>query len=106
MQHDLKGLLQKSKFTIKEIKCLALQLFKGLKFLHNTKIIHRDIKPSNLLFLDGVLKIADFGLSKIYENDEKNTPNLITIWYRPPEILLHFDKYSCEVDMWSSGFLI
>ena len=65
------------------LKCYMKQLLQGLAYTHKNKILHRDIKGANLLISrDGVLKIADWGLSQIYKEDRKNTNRVVTLWYR------------------------
>jgi len=82
------------------------QIVHGLYFCHTNCILHRDLKPENILVcLNGCVKIADFGLS-IDLKDCKNKKfenEVITLWYRPPELLLGSEKYSYEVDIWSLG---
>ena len=59
MEHDLRSLMDKTEFSIGEVKCMCNQLLKGLDHLHNKNIFHRDLKPSNLLLnKKGVLKIG------------------------------------------------
>ena len=72
---------------------------------HSNFIIHRDLKVSNLLMTDrGCVKIADFGLARKYRipNGEM-TPNVVTLWYRAPDILMGSKDYSTSVDIWSVG---
>jgi len=78
---------------------------RGLEFCHRNFIIHRDLKPNNLLISsDGQLKLADFGLAReISEPGYKMTCQVITRWYRPPELLFGCRYYSGSVDMWSIG---
>ncbi|XP_063680868.1 cyclin-dependent kinase 4-like [Bolinopsis microptera] len=86
-----------------EIKNIVLQLVCGIEFLHSLSIIHRDLKPQNVLISTaGVIKIADFGLSKFIWIQKVVTPEVITLWYRAPEVLLNCD-YSNKVDVWSLG---
>jgi len=86
-----------------EVKNIVLQLVCGIEFLHSLSIIHRDVKPQNVLIsTDGVVKIADFGLAKFVWIETAVTPEVITLWYRSPEVLLNCD-YSNKVDMWSLG---
>lgn len=112
MDHDLTGLQDshKGKFRVEEVKCLMKQLLEGLSYCHKQKILHRDIKGSNLLInKDGVLKLADFGLARPFPQettDSRLTNRVITLWYRPPELLLGSEKYSYEVDMWSAGCIM
>lgn len=106
--HDLTGLCerQQHKFTVPQIKCLMKQLLTGLHYCHSNGVLHRDLKTSNLLIdCHGVLKLADFGLARPYQDrqDGRLTNRVITLWYRPPELLLGSDKYGPEVDMWSVG---
>ncbi|KAL5285574.1 CDK20 family protein [Megaselia abdita] len=90
----------------KEVKRFTHMMLKGLYYLHDLGIMHRDIKPANLLIsTDGILKLADFGLARLYFSDEDRSysPQVSTRWYRPPEILWGSQKYSISVDMWSTG---
>ena len=82
------------------------QLLTGLTYCHLNNILHRDIKGSNLLIDNqGVLKLADFGLARpcALENSKTLTNRVITLWYRPPELLLGTRAYGPAVDMWSAG---
>jgi cyclin-dependent kinase 10 len=92
-------------YTPSQIKCLMLQLLKGLRYLHRKFIVHRDLKLSNLLLTrDGILKIADFGLSRRFGKPLKSmTPRVVTLWYRSPELLLGTKDYSTAIDVWSAG---
>merc|ERR1719353_1240734 len=87
------------------IKSLAFQLCKGVEFCHANRIIHRDLKPQNLLIDNRLrLKIADFGLARAFTVPvPKYTHEVVTVWYRPPEILLGAVLYSVPVDLWSIG---
>lgn len=110
MDHDLTGLMDTPsiQFTEDQIKCYMLQLLRGLKYCHDRDVLHRDIKGSNLLIdNNGNLKIADFGLARSFgEAGRKYTNRVITLWYRPPELLLGANEYGSSVDMWSVGCLI
>jgi len=87
------------------IKCLAFQLCMGIEFCHANRILHRDLKPQNLLIDSKMrLKIADFGLARAYTIPvPKYTHEVVTVWYRAPEILLGSSLYSVPVDLWSVG---
>ena len=109
LDHDLTGILNHPtfKFDLANIKHLAIQFFEGLEYLHHRGVLHRDIKGSNILLNnDGQLKLADFGLARTYQKRRKDldyTNRIITLWYRPPEILLGSTVYGAAVDMWSAG---
>nr|XP_024363927.1 cyclin-dependent kinase G-2-like [Physcomitrium patens] len=110
MEHDLKGLMEtmKQPFSQSEVKCLMLQLFDGIKYLHDNWVLHRDLKTSNLLLNNrGELKICDFGLARQYGDPLKEyTHEVVTLWYRAPELLLGARKYSTAIDMWSLGCIM
>ncbi|CAE8595346.1 unnamed protein product [Polarella glacialis] len=106
-EHDVGALLDlmERPFSVAEVKCLLLQLLHAVECLHAAFVIHRDIKLSNLLLTNkGVMKLADFGLSREFLNEQKPcTTNVVTLWYRAPELLLGADAYTTAVDMWSVG---
>jgi len=87
------------------VKSFLYQLVKGVSYIHKFKILHRDLKPQNLLISsNGILKIADFGLARGYGIPVKNyTHEVVTLWYRPPDVLLGSKNYLTTVDMWSIG---
>jgi len=107
VDHDLKTLMEemRSPFAISEIKTLMQQLLEATAYLHDNWVIHRDLKTSNLLFNNhGMLKVADFGLAREYGSPLKPyTHNVVTLWYRAPELLLGQKKYTPAIDMWSIG---
>jgi p38 MAP kinase len=75
---------------------------RGLKYVHSAGVIHRDLKPSNILVNENCdLKICDFGLARI--QDPQMTGYVSTRYYRAPEIMLTWQKYDVEVDIWSVG---
>ncbi|XP_029293862.1 cyclin-dependent kinase 6 [Cottoperca gobio] len=85
------------------IKDVMQQLLQGLDFLHTNMVLHRDMKPENILISSrGEVKIADFGLARIYTYNIALTPGVVTLWYRAPEVLLN-SVYMSSVDMWSAG---
>lgn len=114
LDHDLTGLLTLPDLQLTEghRKMIFKQLVDGLNYLHKKRVIHRDIKGSNILLnSDGVLKIADFGLArnmKVLRDGESPdyTNRVITIWYRPPELLMGSTDYGREVDVWGIGCLL
>ncbi|KAL6657147.1 hypothetical protein ACP70R_004927 [Stipagrostis hirtigluma subsp. patula] len=111
MVHDLAGLAASPdiKFTLPQVKCYVHQLLSGLEHCHNRGVLHRDIKGSNLLLdNNGVLKIADFGLASFFDPNHKQpmTSRVVTLWYRPPELLLGATDYGVGVDLWSAGCIL
>ena len=87
------------------VKSYLWQLCCGMKFCHARRVLHRDLKPQNLLIdRHGQLKIADFGLARAFVIPVRvYTHEVVTLWYRAPEILLGSKLYSTPVDMWSVG---
>ncbi|RAL44919.1 hypothetical protein DM860_003678 [Cuscuta australis] len=109
MEHDLAGLVASPaiRFTESQIKCYMQQLFHGLEHCHSRGVLHRDIKGSNLLIdNNGNLKIGDFGLATFVRANQPLTSRVVTLWYRPPELLLGATHYGVAVDMWSSGCIL
>jgi len=108
--NDLQGFLRyrKRTLTLPEVKCLSWQLTNGLQHCHAQGVIHRDLKPSNLLLsAQGDLKLCDFGLSREFPSrNGLYSTNVITLWYRPPEVLLLAPNYDESVDVWSAGCII
>lgn len=112
LDHDLSGLLDTpeaaSQITPALAKSYMLQLIEGVAYMHSKQIIHRDLKGANLLISNaGHLKVADWGLARrLYEMQDKYTTKVITLWYRPPELLLKSALYGPPVDMWSVGCIV
>jgi len=92
----------------RQVRDFAHQLMTGMEFCHASRIIHRDLKPQNLLIHNGTsLKIADFGLARAYSLPiPQYTHEVVTVWYRPLEILLGSKLYSIPVDMWGVGCIL
>ncbi|KAI9096192.1 kinase-like domain-containing protein, partial [Phlyctochytrium arcticum] len=122
MDHDLAGLLENRKVVLgaSVIKSFMKQLCEGVKYIHQNNILHRDLKTSNVLISNsGHLTLGDFGLARsiapqnfIHHPDDPTsttrrgvdlTPNVITLWYRPPELVLGERNYGTAVDMWGVG---
>ncbi|KAF8449543.1 kinase-like domain-containing protein [Terfezia claveryi] len=108
IEHDLRTLCNNMRdpFLQSETKTIMLQLASAMQYMHGNWMLHRDLKTANVLMNNrGQIKVADFGLARFTSNPPP--PNLtsyvITLWYRPPELLLGTRKYGPEVDMWSVG---
>ncbi|KAG8122711.1 hypothetical protein E2320_018172 [Naja naja] len=107
MQSDLhKIIVSPQPLSSDHVKVFLYQILRGLKYLHSAGILHRDIKPGNLLVNSNcVLKICDFGLARVEELDESRhmTQEVVTQYYRAPEILMGSRHYSHAIDIWSIG---
>lgn len=115
IENDMLGLLKSARMgysnwlSIDAIRWISYQLFSALSYLHSHNIIHRDLKPANLLITSNCdLKLADFGLSRQIGNVlvSNYTNRVITLWYRPPELILGATHYGPEVDIWSAGCIL
>ncbi|KAJ2656685.1 serine/threonine protein kinase, CMGC, CDC2/CDK sub [Coemansia sp. RSA 1285] len=111
MDYDLSGLANHPQWNPEPAhkKSLMHQLLEGLAFMHERGILHRDIKGSNLLVNQhGQVKYVDFGLARSFHHTrmQELTNRVITLWYRPPELLLGTTVYGPEVDIWSLGCVL
>ena len=112
MDHDMFGLLDSStiQFSEAHLRSFMKQLLLGLEYCHKNHFLHRDIKCSNILINNrGEIKLADFGLARKYMVGDKDRPytnKVITLWYRPPELLLGEERYSTAIDVWSCGCIL
>lgn len=90
---------------LRTIKKIMYQILLGMDHLHGKKVLHRDLKPQNILInSEGKVKITDFGLSRTYSIPIKvYTKEILSLWYRAPELVLGMDYYSIGIDMWSIG---
>ncbi|KAM6297494.1 cyclin-dependent kinase 3 [Aegotheles albertisi] len=97
--------LQTGVLPLGMIKSYLYQLLQGVSFCHSHRVIHRDLKPQNLLINDaGAIKLADFGLARTFGVPLRSyTHEVVTLWYRAPEIMLGCKYYSTAVDVWSIG---
>lgn len=109
IDQDLAGFLERCPepgLDLELIAWLLKQLLTGVEFLHSHRIVHRDLKPQNVLVTaQRQLKLADFGLARLYERSMSLTPVVVTLWYRPPEVLLQAN-YGSPVDLWSCGCIL
>ena len=119
-EHDLADVIRHHRTTqrpidIRCIKSIIHQLLQGLSFLHSHWIVHRDIKPANLLIMGadsaehGRVKIADFGLARIIQSPTRpldRDGEVVTIWYRAPELLLGSKHYTRAIDVWAVGCIM
>jgi cyclin-dependent kinase 7 len=104
--YDLEKIIR-DKFILLEaahIKCIMFMLLSSIVQCHSNFILHRDLKPANILFdSNGNLKLTDFGLSRTTGSNLKMTSEIVTRWYRAPELLMGSKYYSTGVDIWAVG---
>jgi len=107
---DLKKLMDEKKrkgekLSSEAIKSFLYQLFQGIAYCHDQKVLHRDLKPQNLLInRKAELKLADFGLARSFGIPVRSKSHeVVTLWYRPPDVLMGSTKYSATIDIWSTG---
>lgn len=108
MKRDLAQIIQRdgASFSESNVKHFVLQILEGMRYLHLNKILHRDLKPANILVDENCdLVLADFGLARPYDEvrQKSYTPNVVTMYYRAPEIHLGQPDYTSAMDMWSVG---
>ena len=102
-EYDLHEFIYKKKINYPAMKKIMVEILLGLEYMHRHKMIHRDIKPGNVLIFN-VAKLCDFGLSKPYTYQGDQTPGVVTVCYRAPEIVLS-SPYDYKADIWSTGCL-
>ena len=122
VEHDLWGFLQytrdkklalyvrslpvTNRYSKDHVRWYMYQFLQALSYLHKNMIMHRDLKTSNLLLTNKhEIKLTDFGLARQLQFGDKNryTVEVMTLWYRPPELLLGKSEYRTETDVWSAG---
>ena len=86
------------------VRSCMLQILRGLHHCHSHLVLHRDLKPQNVLISrSGAVKLADFGLARAFQLSGKYTHEVVTLWYRAPELLLGLQQYTSALDIWSVG---
>ena len=109
LDYDLKKFLDEkgAPLPMNLVKSYLYQITAALRYCHSKRILHRDLKPQNLLIdKNGIIKLADFGLARAFGVPIKTlTHEVLTLWYRAPEILLGQKEYSTPVDIWSLGLI-
>lgn len=109
MDKDLKKYMEthgtNGALDLKIVKLFMFQLLKGIMFCHDNSVLHRDLKPQNLLINQkGELKIGDFGLARAFGIPFNTFSNeVVTLWYRAPDVLLGSRAYTTSIDIWSAG---
>ena len=112
MDKDLKKFMDSrnsgGSLDVLTIKSFMHQLLQGIAFCHDNRVLHRDLKPQNLLINNkGQLKLADFGLARAFGIPVNTFSNeVVTLWYRAPDVLLGSRTYNTSIDIWSAGCIM
>ena len=110
LEYDLRVFLRhtKNRIQMNLLRSYAFQMLAGINCLHTHRILHRDIKPDNILLnKEGYLKICDFGLARHFDIPMRQySSNVVSQWYRAPELLLGAPLYGLPIDVWSAGCII
>lgn len=113
METDLSHIIKSQQnLSDDHIQFFVYQILRGLKYIHSAGLLHRDLKPKNILVnSDCVIKICDFGLSRavipMFTNSSASlTDYIATRWYRAPEVILSWKRYSTAIDVWSVGCIL
>lgn len=106
-QSDLRAFMANGLLPLPLVRSFFRQLCHGTLAIHQNGFLHRDLKPQNILVLNAVqIKIADFGMSRMVVGDQPKTVEIMTRWYRAPEIILGCKQYGTNVDIWSIGCIL
>ncbi|CAD8088890.1 unnamed protein product [Paramecium sonneborni] len=115
---NLREQLKQTELSIEQIKSLFLQICRGVEYLHQNHILHRNLKPDNIFIVNKLVKISDFGMSRLEtfpiipytpedpKERERSNREVKRLWYRAPEMLFRKQYYSCEIDSWSLGCIL
>lgn len=107
LRNYLLSLPEHFRLSANEIKDKIFQILEGVRECHENRILHRDLKPANILLsgdLNQYIKLADFGLARAFSIPIKPyTKDVVTLWYRSPELLLSYNEYATPIDIWSVG---
>ncbi|KLJ05464.1 negative regulator-the PHO system protein [Blastomyces silverae] len=110
MDKDLKKYMEvrNNQLDYTTIKDFMHQLLRGVAFCHHNRVLHRDLKPQNLLInANGQLKLADFGLARAFGIPVNTfSHEVVTLWYRAPDVLLGSRMYNTSIDIWSAGCIM
>ncbi|KAH6566766.1 hypothetical protein BASA50_000976 [Batrachochytrium salamandrivorans] len=110
MDQDLKKFMDLNGGALDPLLCrnFMFQLIRGIMFCHDNRVLHRDLKPQNLLINSRMeLKLADFGLARAFGIPVNTFSNeVVTLWYRAPDVLLGSRNYSTSIDIWSTGCIM
>jgi len=110
MDSDLKKYLDANSgdISLQNVQYLMLQLLKGIAYCHEHRVLHRDLKPQNLLINKKLeLKLADFGLARAVGIPVRGySHEVVTLWYRAPDVLMGSRNYSSTIDIWSIGCIM
>ncbi|KAI8986329.1 serine/threonine-protein kinase pef1 [Pilobolus umbonatus] len=105
---DIQGRSTHGALNTPTIKSFMFQLIRGIAYCHDNRVLHRDLKPQNLLInRRGELKLGDFGLARAFGIPVNTFSNeVVTLWYRAPDVLLGSRMYSTSIDIWSAGCIM
>ncbi len=95
--------------SMDDIKRYTKEILNGLHNMHQLRIVHRDLKPENILIKKNIVKICDFGSSKFIDEKPgsyKNTPYVVSRYYRAPELIMATNKYNEAIDIWAVGCIL